>query len=116
MGSDEYILSAAIWVPDGIKHRYQPYNVDNGLVLCGWRHPTIRPQIVALYYPNWMNEHDLPIEEQPRVQTLRKEVQGFITNTNRFVDRIEGREIAIAANQVLDMKILGSELFSEDLY
>jgi hypothetical protein len=43
------------------------------------------------------------------------EVQGFLTNTDRFVDRIEGREIAIKSGQVKEEEI-GKKLFSEDLY
>jgi len=46
-----------------------------------------------------------------------KKTQGFITNTNRFVDRKEGLIIALENNQVLDKnKIRGDNLYSEDLY
>lgn len=46
-----------------------------------------------------------------------EDLQGFITNTGRFVDRVEGLAIALAANQVLDVKnIRGGLLYSEDLW
>ena len=43
--------------------------------------------------------------------------QGFITSKNRFVDRIEGRELQILAGISSKWREgYGSELFSEDLY
>lgn len=46
-----------------------------------------------------------------------KRTQGYITNKNRFVDRKEALQIALANNQVIDIKqIRGNELYSEDLY
>ena len=42
--------------------------------------------------------------------------QGFLTNLNRHVDRKEGREIAIAADQILDMDQLTGILYSENLW
>ena len=43
--------------------------------------------------------------------------QGFLTNKGRFVDRIEGREIAVAAGQIR-YRCGGDEtrLYSENLY
>lgn len=41
-------------------------------------------------------------------------IQGFLTNYNRFVDRIEGAEIAWKAGQLQGK--LDREMFSEDLY
>lgn len=37
-GEVELIMCAAIHVDDGIDRMYQPYNIDKGLVFCGWRH------------------------------------------------------------------------------
>jgi len=46
-----------------------------------------------------------------------EEVQGFLTNKNRFVDREEGYDIAELANQLNDRSRGGSRaLYSEDLY
>lgn len=53
----------------------------------------------------------------------RTEIQGFVTNKKRFVDRYEGMKIAIKNNQI--RQLVGSqtqdnlhtmELFSENLY
>lgn len=48
-------------------------------------------------------------------------VQGFITNTGRFVERVEARKIAEAANQLIPDEEIGgirqhSDLFSEDVW
>jgi len=42
-------------------------------------------------------------------------IQGFLTNTNRFVDREEGAKIALSCGQIKELKY-GSILYSEDLY
>jgi hypothetical protein len=42
-----------------------------------------------------------------------EEIQGFLTNKNRFVDREEGAKIAFTAKQVNEPL---KQLFSEDLY
>jgi hypothetical protein len=45
------------------------------------------------------------------------EIQGFLTNTNEFVDRVEAREIALKAGQLEGRKVHHeTKLFSEDLY
>ena len=31
----EFILCAAIWVNDGLKHEAQPENIETGFVICG---------------------------------------------------------------------------------
>ena len=96
----EYILCAAIWFDDGKEYRHQPKNIDTGLVLCGWRHGCIFPQIGGL------------VKERQQLGIYEKE-QGFLTNLNRFVGRKEGAEIALKANQIKESK---ETLFSEDLY
>lgn len=46
-----------------------------------------------------------------------KEIQGFVTNEGKFVDRKEAYLIAKESNQILDSsKTRGLELYSEDLY
>lgn len=46
-----------------------------------------------------------------------KKTQGFVTSTNRFVNRTEALLIALENNQVIDKsQIRGDELYSEDLY
>lgn len=44
-------------------------------------------------------------------------VQGFWTSENRFVDRIEAKKIAVAANQlIVPIENTYPELFSEDVW
>jgi hypothetical protein len=42
-----------------------------------------------------------------------KEIQGFLTSKNRFVDREEGGRIAFNAGQTVELK---KTLYSEDIY
>lgn len=99
---DEYILCAAIWFDDGKVYPNQPKNIPSGIVLCGWRHGSIFPQIGGLV----KERKDLGINEKE---------QGFITSKNRFVDRTEAMKIAIVTEQVSkDLK--DKELYSENLY
>jgi hypothetical protein len=96
----EYILCAAIWFDDGKEYRSQPNNITTGLVLCGWRHGCIFPQIGGL------------VAERQKLGIFEKE-QGFLTNLNRFVGRKEAGEIAFAAGQTEELMLT---LYSEDLY
>ena len=100
MGEMEYILCAAIWFDDGKKYANQPNNIEAGLVLCGWRHGCIFPQIGGL------------VKERQGLGIFEKE-QGFLTSKNRFVDRHEGGIIAWREGQTKEHK---ETLFSEDLY
>lgn len=117
MESKEYILCAAnhyifnqdqegndfkLVRTDWLKVRgIAPYNIKEGIVLCGWRHSCIIAQMNVV---SGLKQH----------QTT--EVQGFLTNKNRFVDRTEALAIAKAAKQVNESKIYSKRLFSEDLY
>ncbi len=96
----EYILCAAIHFDDGKENRYQPSNINSGLVLCGWRHGTIFPQIGGL------------VIERRNLGVIN-EIQGFLTSKNRFVERKEAGEIAYKAGQISEPN---DYLFSEDLY
>ena len=42
--------------------------------------------------------------------------QGFVTSHGRYVDRIEARKIAEAADQMLTKNPGGDQLYSEDLW
>jgi|SRR5690348_6928112 len=97
----EYILCAAIWYK-GSKEvlKHQPKNINVGYVICGRRHHNI------------INLRMMLTGEPTRRETS---VQGFLTNLDRFVDRVEGNKIAIAAGQVFG-NVEGDELISEDLY
>ena len=111
METKEYILCAANRYDDGQTHVNQPININRGFVICGRRHHnciTTFAQIVGFPY----NELGHRIHNT--------EVQGFLTNTNRFVTRKEGYKIAFEADQIigpnkgLPENSIG--LTSEDLY
>lgn len=104
---DEYILCAAIWykelpIKDDSWLRLRgvsPYNVDRGIVFCGWRHTCCIAQMNAM--------------TSLRQCEAGEEIQGFLTSKNRFVDRKEASKIAYKSKQI------GKELktlYSEDLY
>lgn len=104
----EYILCAANHYDDGKENTHTCKNIKTGFVVCGRRHHnciSIFAKIVGFPYDEKGNE------------LMKTEVQGFITNTDRFVDRLEALEIARAANQIITGE--GNPhigLFSEDLY
>ena len=57
------------------------------------------------------------IAEKNGVGINGSDIQGFMTNTGRFVKRVEALHIALAANQVLDpANVRAGRLFSEDLW
>jgi hypothetical protein len=105
----EYITCSAIWYKELPTSTFLPKNVNCGVVVCGHRHSNC-------------------IDIMKTLGTLRSVVQGpdsvgdyeqgFLTSHNRFVNRLEGMEIAISQNQVqkenLYNPLIG--LFSEDLY
>jgi hypothetical protein len=96
----EKILCAAIWYKDEKPYLHQPKNIKSGYVMCGRRHRNIIALNKQLTGKNTY---------------LSNSVQGFITSKDRFVDRVEGNEIAISAAQVFG-NMQGDELISEDLY
>lgn len=103
MSKKEYILCAAIWFKDGLKHEHQPTNIDTGIVVCGHRHHNC-------FYTAWgLNEGHV----EHLSEANNRATQGFLTNTNRFVDRKEASKIAFEAGQVNEDD---GCLFSEDLY
>jgi hypothetical protein len=104
----EKILCAAVWYPEielkkVIPQNILPVNCDTGLVFCGYRHTHCiytKCSITGL-----------------RDAETGKNIQGFLTNLNRFVTREEALVIALRENQVIDItQIRGNRLFSEDLY
>lgn len=105
----EYILCAANWYNDHLVHEHSPFNIVEGFVVCGRRHHNcidIFAMIAGFPYDDKANK-------------LRKtEVQGFLTNTNRFVDRKEALIIARGAGQLIHQIELDSNvgLTSEDVW
>lgn len=109
----EFILCAAIWVNDKQIHEQQPINIKEGFVICGRRHNNCYQTIKDLkgdintYFKSLdMSDNDY------------KEHQGFITSTNRYVNRKMAFVIAQVNNQITCD--LGSDedaiLISEHLY
>ena len=103
----EYILCSAVWfdkVPleneEVLRLRgCSPYNVDRGIVFCGWRHANCMYQPVAIF---GKSTHKLGEVEQ-----------GFLTSKNRFVSREEAGKIAFEAGQTDELK---TYLYSEDVW
>ena len=104
----EHVLYAAIWYKDiPLKKEISgvlPKNCDRGLVVLGHRHGQCMWTMSSLtglrtctFGDDCSGEHE----------------QGFLTNTNRFVDREEAAQIAFDSGQIDQHKIT---LYSEDLY
>ncbi len=94
-----YITCSAIWFKNDIKYDHQPFNIKTGFVICGHRHHNC---FMTAYILN----------KDKKLNNV-KEIQGFMTSDNNFVDRKEAAQIAFQAGQIDEMK---SKLFSEDLY
>ena len=98
----EYIMAAAMWLDDGEHHDNQP--VATGVVLCGFSHAGIISTWSAL----------------AAIIQWRTRKQGFLTSYNRFVDRVEARQIAVAAGQPIqapdDNHTAKTSLFSEFIF
>ena len=101
----ERILCAAIHFDDGKKYDLQPHNIDTGIVICGWRHPNC----FAVYRALCPNR----AFAKQRVMAGLIEMQGFVTTTGRFVDRMMAADIARTAGQIVGRRRM---LMSEDLY
>lgn len=99
---EEYILCAAVLFRDGKHYEHQPTNIDTGIVICGQRHHNC-------LFTAWALKKGLTALSEAR----GKNVQGFLTSKNRFVDRKEAGLIAFNTKQIDN---LTDCLFSEDLY
>jgi hypothetical protein len=103
----EYIVCSAVWFKEILLGNEEiggaslPKNCDKGLVFCGLRHHNC---IYTMGGITGLKESE-----------TGERVQGFLTNKNRFVDRIEGADIAIKAGQIESLK-WGKQLYSEDLW
>lgn len=101
----EKIMCSAIWVKDeNVKYVHYPTNITYGLVVCGYRHCNCLEHLGNLYDRKHMVRLGC--------------VQGFLTNNNRFVDRVEARVIAENCGQMLNNEYTshGNELYSEDVW
>lgn len=108
----ENIICAAIWYKDldkmsekwipSIEGFMRPKNIDKGIVICGYRHPSCMYTMIAI------------TGKRSVMSECGEYVQGFLTNKNRFAGRKEAAEIWVANGGKL--KYSNSELYSEDLY
>ena len=111
MENQETILCAAIWYKDlPLKKEIpqtllRPKNIDCGVVFCGYRHPHCMYTMVAVTGLRSVENAE---------DGAGRQVQGFLTNKNRFVNRREAAKIWI--EQGNQLKYSDDELFSEDLY
>lgn len=99
---DEKIVCAAIHYKNFPRtvSQYMCSNIEEGVVLCGLRHPNIIGQCISLL--------------EKRQFEMGEYTQGFITTKNRFLNR---QEAAILwKEQGNKLKYSQNELFSEDLY
>ena len=94
----EYIICAAMHWKNNKHYDHQPKNIKSGLVVCGRRH---------------CNCFVILKEIQPDLSYKTQIDQGFLTNTNRFVNRKEAAKIAYVCDQI---KEENNCLMSEDLY
>src|SRR6056297_1520437 len=98
---EEKILCSAIWYKELNMNPSNPINIKEGIVFCGFRHHNCIHQMCSI-----TGKRNCEVGEN---------IQGFLTNKNRFVDRVEGGKIALQSNQIKELK-WGNKLYSEDLY
>ena len=98
--NQEQILCASIWLKEVERAAHRPINTPGGVVINGFRHGDCISCIVSLTGKKLYEHGD--------------HVQGFLTNKNRFVDRIEGAKIWVESGGKLNYST--DTLYSEDLY
>lgn len=108
----EKILCAAIWYKEldkmsdkwtpNVEGFMRPKNIDKGIVICGYRHPSCMYTMIAI-----TGKRSVTVE-------CGEYVQGFLTSENRFVNRKEAVNLFVADGGQL--KYSSEELYSEDLY
>jgi hypothetical protein len=99
-GETEWVMCAANYYNDNIDHPFQPFNIDKGFVVCGWRHGCCGMTYMAL---------------NPSAKRWDDCVQGFLTTKNRFLTRAEALTL-VKENGQLKNNLIGGELTSEDLW
>ena len=111
MDTKEYIICAANYYDDGKERIFKPKNITTGFVICGRRHHNCISMFAEMV--------GFPYSKEAQ-ELHNKEIQGFLTNTDRFVNRKEAYRIAHDADQIIGPNKGYSEnsigLTSEDLY
>lgn len=100
--NNETIVCAANWYKELPTPVYKPKNITEGIVFCGHSHLMCLHQMIAM--------------TGKRQCEAGPEEQGFITSSNRFVDREEAAKIALAAGQIKQLTYSKKDLYSEELY
>lgn len=103
----EMILCAAIWYKDLPTQNYLPINIKQGIVVCGYRHTHCIDIMKILSGLRTVKNSSDGVGET---------IQGFLTNTNKFVDRTDAYNIASKMNQLNDRHHTIGTLYSEDIY
>jgi hypothetical protein len=101
---NDRILCAAIWYKDLPTQAHLPRNIQKGVVVCGWRHGNCIGVMSALGNLRSVTNGE---------RAAGKNVQGFLTQSGRFVNRRMAAQIAFTAGQTKELKFM---LFSEDIY
>lgn len=99
-GLTEWIMCAANWYDDGKDHTGQPYNIQSGFVICGWRHSCCGYSYMAA---------------NQEAKSWNRCEQGFLTTKNRFLTRSEALDL-VKENGQLTKPLIGGILTSEDLW
>ena len=103
----EYIMCAANYYEDGQDHKFQPYNINKGFVICGWRHPNAGCSYLAAT--------NISVPYTFKHYKWDDCIQGFLTTKNRFLTREEALEL-VKSNGQLTKPLIGGVLSSEDLW
>lgn len=107
---NERIMCAANYYDDGTNHAFiTPINKENGFIISGLRHCHCIEMFAKMY--------GFPYSKESQ-EIHNTEIQGFLTNLGRFVDRKEAYQIALKENQIIKNKDIsnGKLLYSENLY
>ena len=99
-------LCAAIWYKELATQRQLPRNINKGVVICGYRH---------YHCIDLLNQLTGFRSVKTGANAVGDYEQGFLTDTNEFVDRKTALKIARENNQLLK-EVKRNILFSEDLY
>lgn len=104
----EKIICSAIWYKELPTQNHLPFNIDFGTVVCGKGHAHCIQVVKALTGLRTVLSGENSVGDY---------IQGFLTTSNRFVERHEAFDIAEAAGQLND-RVRGESryLYSEDIY
>ena len=84
----EKILCSAVHIDNKTQHLHQPINIKTGFVICGRRHHNCFTSLAIL-------DKEMSYKEKEH-----KITQGFLTDTDIFVNREQAYVIALASGQV----------------